>query len=524
MQHVLFKNKYTYPGPRKYDKHHMHILYISTKQKRRHRGDVMTSILDSKNTKDSILKVAKYAIETYKGLKEKEELLKGKEVELSQKGSQLSAAQQTLSQTRGELSTEKRKVEQEKEKVKSLFEQSGGYTGVVKLYCSDKKDEKDCELNQLTIVYSKEAIKLMDACIKNTSVKNEQGQNTTVEVTSRCTLVAKNLMKMMKSKQRIDYFKRIVESISSSIAEKRFQNVVDCATKVPGFFECAWDTFFDQKKVVDVAEFPFKLNLSDDNELSLWLTIFYSSIYTRVPVINYLKTGDTKTLDSQPDTETKATLDNVRTRMIYYYMIVEGHSILLRYIYDFASLNNNFENTEFKDISRLSWDIQTNYIWNQPFLFEKKQSPELTQYERNGTCEFILFIIYSIAKSRSTVAADGNKVEGLISEVGQTMTQARGESLNTLRQQYNQLEQQLNTLKNQYSKLETRSTELFKTCDDLSKKSVEKTPSFPWRDKLLAVDGFLSWATDKMQQDKKFFNLFSRVIYENNDMQFSNGG
>ena len=297
----------------------------------------MTSIVNAKNTKDSILQVAKYAIQTYKGLKEKEIELKGKEGELKDKEEKLAASQQNLSTAREELLNETIKVQTEKEKVKNMFEQSGGYTGVVKLYCLDKTGQTDCELNQLTNVYSKEAIKLMDACINNTSIQNEQGQDTTVEVTSRCTLVAKNLMKMMKSDKNISYYKKFSENIRNAITGTGYTNerVVNCATKVPGFFECAWDTFFKQKKVVDVSEFPFKLDLADDNELALWLRIFHSTIYNKVQEINYWKTGDMTFLSSTLTEKDKSTLGDVRKKMIYYYMIVEGHSILLRYIYGF---------------------------------------------------------------------------------------------------------------------------------------------------------------------------------------------
>ena len=37
MQHVLFKNKYTYPGPRKYDKHHNDAYLIYQYKNKKHR-------------------------------------------------------------------------------------------------------------------------------------------------------------------------------------------------------------------------------------------------------------------------------------------------------------------------------------------------------------------------------------------------------------------------------------------------------------------------------------------------------
>ena len=91
-------------------------------------------------------------------------------------------------------------------------------------------------------------------------------------------------------------------------------------------------------------------------------------------------------------------------------------------------------------------------------------------------------------------------------------------SLNKQSTEYKMLENEYIKKQGQQGDLTNRITKLYDACKYLS----ESSTSFPWNSKLLAVNGFLSWATGEMQKNKKFFDIFSRVIlFKNNEMEWS---
>lgn len=462
------------------------ISYISVqKQKRRHRGDVMASIVDAKNTKDSILKVAKYAIQTFQTLKVKEtELkerdrnLKQKDLFLEEKDRELTRVTTALGQRSQELTHKQSLLDKETKKAKELFAQSGGYTAALDLYCEGKSPAdtgEPCVVYQLRTLYETEAVKLIGLCTLR--------KNTDEEGTARCTLLAKNFMKLMRDGSNLQYYKWVVLRIEKAVGSNTSIIETNCATIVPGFFECAWKIFYNNNRVVDIDDFPFKLDLNDTNDIKVWLNVFFETAYISYgkmnPNFELWKTG--QGFDRTGMEQYK----EIRKQMIYYYMVTNGYSIVIAKLYGLTASDGKFDNTPLKNITDLSSEIQDNYIWNQKFPFEDYTKEQLLSEYNKGTCEFMFYILYSMYKYKSETNVESKE-----------------------------------------NPLYTRYIELKKQCFYLSTLVHEQTGqySFPWRDKLLDVDGFLSWATEQMQEDEEFFNAFSRVIYENNTIQFSNGG
>ena len=392
------------------------------------------------SNKDGVLNVARYAIDTYRTLKTKEN------------------------------------------KLEQLFLVAGGYDSVLDLKCSP--NDTVCRLDILYQQYTTSVTEFLKFCNLNGS--DEKLFDPYIK---KCKQIANALMTVL-DKEIQNNFENAVNLYTQLV---QFIYKIDtgglspCETLVPGLFEAKWQHYMSNGKIVDVEDFPFKLDTTKETYAQLWARVFLTDNYFDIEKIKqYIQnqnTNNTQYLDSfwsnyqsrqyfKTEVYIKLSKDisryfsKIEENLIIYTLVTTGYGILAKYVYGYSASDDTFKRSNLKDFKLLPEWIQ---------IFIGKKGLNSGGNPDDGSCEFIL----------SLWCCDWT--EGYFERLELKLENKSSEIMESGSDKFPQ--------------------DLIKIGSDLAKKSKR----FPLRDKLLAMEGFLDWAMI-MLDDNDFNLIFKRVI------------